>query len=481
MRRRDFLSKATVATAVAGAIAPRLRAQAGPNSEIRVAVIGCGNRGPAIAKDLAKVPGAKLVLACDIDPSRSAKLAAAHGNIPTEKDYRKVMERKDVDAVLIATPNHTHVLIAVAACEAGKDVYVEKPVSHSVREGRILADVIARTKRVVQVGLQNVSDIGIDPARDYYKSGALGKVLAVHTFWYNVRKPIGKVDRPTPVAPEIDYNLFCGPAPLVPLNRKELHYDWHWVWSQGSGEFGNTCVHNIDHTRYILGITEHATSVQSVGGRLVWDDDGETPNTMLAALRYPGLDVPFTCEVRDLPFSTDRAQMESRFMKRRVGTFILGENGLLFFDRGGGYAEDKAGNKIKTFEGDAGAGHMKNFIDAVRSRDTATLRSPIERGHTSSCGCHFANISYRLGITGLDLAGVEKEAPTDILAAREAWASFKEHVTDNKVDFTKTPLTLGAKLEFDAKTERFVENSDAGRMANYLVEDTYRAPFTLPG
>ena len=481
MRRRDFLTKAAIATSVAGALSRANAAQSSPNSEIRVALIGCGSRGPGLAKELAAVPGAKLVLACDIDPSHSAKTAAAHGNIPTEKDYRKVLDRKDVDAVLIATPNHTHVLIAAAACLAGKDVYVEKPVSHSLREGRILADVIARTGRIVQVGLQNVSDKGIDLARDYYKSGALGKITAAHAFWYNVRKPIGKVSKPTPVPAEIDYDLFCGPRPLVPLARKELHYDWHWTWDQGSGEFGNTCVHNIDHTRYLLGITQHATFVQSVGGRLGWEaDDGETPNTMLAVLRYPELDAPFTCEIRDLPYSPEHADVKSRFRKKSVGTFILGENGLIFFDRGGGYAMDKKGEIVAKFPGDAGATHMKNFIDAVRSRNPSTLRSPIERGHTSSAACHMANISYRLGETGLDLKAVESAAPAELLAATEAWASFKEHLVINAIDFAKTPLTLGPKLDFDGKSEKFVESSELGRMANMLTENAYRAPFVLP-
>ena len=305
-------------------------------------------------------------------------------------------------------------------------------------------------------------------------------MLAVHTFWYNVRKPIGKVKRPTPVPPEIDYDLFRGPRPIELLRREQLHYDWHWRWDTGNGEFGNTVVHNIDHTRILLGLKGHATSVQSVGGRLAWDDDGETPNTFLAALRYPGLDVPFTCEIRDLPDSPQRADMPSRFLKKSIGTFLLCEKGQLFFNRGGGYAAGPDGKQIERFPGDGGGTHVRNFIDAVRSRDTSALRRDIEEGHISSAGCHMANISHFCGTTGHTLETIEKEAPTDILAAKEAWASFKDHVTANQIDFNRFPLTLGAALQFDGATEKFTGDSDAARMANLLVADSYRPPFTLP-
>ena len=481
MRRRLFLQKAAAVTAVASHVLPRTaRAQAGANDVVRVALIGCGVRGPTLAKDLAKVAGAKLVLVCDVDPARAAAVASANGNLPVEMDYRKVMERKDVDAVIIATPNHLHTLIAVTACLAGKDVYVEKPVSHSIHEGRVLAEIARKTGRIVQSGLQNSSDIALAPCREYFRAGSLGKLQAAHAFWYRVREPIGKIQAPTPVGKEIAYDLFRGPRPLEPLCRTKLHYDWHWFWDTGNGELGNTLVHNIDHTRLLLGITGHATAVCSVGGRLLWDDDGQTPNTHISALKYPGVDVPVTCEVRDLPHSPGKADMESRFRKKTCGTFLLCENGLLYFDRGGGYAEDKDGKVIQRFKGDGGAGHMANFIAAVRSRDAASLRSPIEQGHISSCGCHMANISHRTGRAGYDLAGAEKALPAMLLAATEAWAEFKSHIQINNVDLAKTPLTVGAELAFDPKSERFIENSEQARMANYLVEDAYRAPFTLP-
>jgi predicted dehydrogenase len=483
MRRRSFLTRAAAVTSVAGSVlSSTARAQGrGANDEVRVAVIGCGVRGPQLAlKDLPNAKNARVVVACDVDPSRAREFASKCGNVPTETDYRKVLERNDVDAVLIATPNHTHVLIAAAACVAGKDVYVEKPMSHNIREGRYLAEIARKTGRIVQVGLQNSSDKGLLPAREFYESGTLGAPKAVHVFWYRKRDPIGKVKQPTPVPKEIDYDLFQGPRPLVPLGRENLHYDWHWLWATGNGEVGNTLVHNIDHTRILLGLKGHATAVRSVGGRLGWDDDGETPNTFLAAIKFPGWDVPFTCESRNLPFSNERKEMDSRFMRRTVGTILFCENGWLYFDRGGGAAFDKNNKEIKRFPGDGGATHMANFIDAVRSRDEKSLRRNVEEGHISTCVAHMANISHLTGATGHTIGSIEKEAPPELLHATEAWASFKEHVGTSGVDLARTPLTLGAALQFDPATESFLETSEQGRMANYLLDEVYRPPHTLP-
>ncbi|MFM7179887.1 MAG: Gfo/Idh/MocA family protein [Verrucomicrobiales bacterium] len=483
MRRRSFLTRAAAVTSVAGSVlSATSRGQGrGANDEVRVAVIGCGSRGPQVAlKDLPKANNAKVVAVCDVDPSHARDLASKCGNVPMETDYRKVLERKDVDAVIIATPNHTHVLIAAAACVAGKDVYVEKPLSHNIREGRYLTEIARKTGRIVQVGLQNSSDKGLMPAKEFYQSGALGAPKAVHVFWYRTRNPIGKVRKPTPVPKEIDYDLFQGPRPLGPLMRENLHYDWHWLWQTGNGEVGNTLVHNIDHTRILLGLQGHATAVRSVGGRIGWDDDGETPNTFLAAVKFPGWDVPFTCESRNLPFSNERKEMDSRFMRRTVGTIVFCENGWLYFDRGGGAAFGKDDKEIKRFPGDAGATHMANFIDAVRSRDEKSLRRGVEEGHFSSCVAHMANISHLTGEHGHTIESVEKEAPQEILSATEAWKSFKEHIGAVNVDLTRTPLTLGASLQFDPTSESFLETSEQGRMANYLIDEVYRPPFTMP-
>jgi len=221
--------------------------------------------------------------------------------------------------------------------------------------------------------------------------------------------------------------------------------------------------------------------VRSFGARFLWDDDGETPNTLLAAFTYPGFEaIPYTVEIRNLPLSPEHSDMEARFMKKTVGTFLLFEGGHVFFDRGGGYAADKDGKKIKKFPGDAGATHMANFLECVAARKPGKLNCPVEEAHRSSTACHLADLSHVTGTGGHDLASLEKDPPPELARAAEAMASFKEHLGVNNIDFKKYPLHVGAALRFDPTTERFTGGGEATRKANALLADTYRAPFTLP-
>lgn len=486
MNRRDFLVRAALAGSLPAVLPIRSRAQGDVNSEIRLALIGCGDRGNSLLGSLGTAVAqgckARLAMVCDADLARARQTAAKHGNLPLEQDYRRVLERKDIDAVIVATPNHLHCLVAISACLAGKDTYVEKPLSHCVAEGRVLADVVARTRRVVQCGLQHRSDTGLNPTRDFVKEGSLGRLLAVHAFWYRIRHSIGKVAGPTPIPPDVDYNLYCGPRPVTPLMRKNLHYDWHWQRPYGNGEFGNSVVHQIDHTHHLLGIKTPPTAVRSFGGRFLWDDDGETPNTLLAAFTYPGFEaVPYTVEICNLPLTPAQPDMAARFLKKTVGTFLLFEDGHVFFDRGGGYAADKDGKRIRKFPGDAGAKHLANFLECVAARKPGDLNCPVEEAHRSSVACHLADISHVTGTGGHDLATLENDPPPELARATEARAGFKEHLGVHNIDFRKYPLRVGAALRFNPETERFAGSDEATRQANALLADSYRAPFTLPG
>jgi len=483
MKRRTLLMKSAVAAGAAALLNPgRSRGQdLSANAEVAVGVVGAGIRGPQVARDLLQHDkNTRIAAICDCDSRRAEKMASQHAGAAAFTDYRKMLEMPGLDAVVVATPNHTHVLIALAAIAAGKDVYVEKPVSHNVREGRILADAAKRGGRIVQAGLQNRSDAGIDAARDYYLSGALGALKSCHAFWFNARKPIGKVTKPVPVDKEIDFDLFQGPRALVPVMRGQFHYDWHWFWDTGNGEFGNVAVHNIDHTMHLLNLAEHAVSVQAVGGRFLWEDNAVTPNSQLAVLRFAGLDVPVTCEIRNLAFSLQHSEMKSRFRKRGAGTYLTCEKGVIFFNRGGGFAEDNDGKEIERFSGDGGGTHAANWMRAVRSRDAASLRCPIGNGHISSSLSHIANISLRIGERGVDAAKLRGNPPTAFAPAAEAWESFFEHLAQWPIDFAKTPMTLGPELRFLPESERFDESTPDGVMANYLIDETYRAPHTLP-
>jgi len=245
--RRDFV-KASAAAGLLSAV-PFARVQ-GANSDIRVAVVGVRNQGANHINWFRKIPGVRVVAICDADRSfldrEAKKFAERSEKVDTYVDVRKLLDDKDIDAVVTATPNHWHALVTVWACQAGKDVYVEKPICHNLWEGRRMVEAARKYKRIVQGGTQRRSDEGLRETLEYIRQGNLGKMRLVRSFIYVRRDSIGKVDGPQPVPESVDYNLWCGPAPMAPLMRKSLHYDWHWVWPTGNGDFGNNGIHYID-------------------------------------------------------------------------------------------------------------------------------------------------------------------------------------------------------------------------------------------
>jgi len=269
--RRAFLRQTALATAVVG-VSPRLWGQvAGASSDIRVAVVGFGGRGGSHISAFSKMPGVRLVALCDCDEmilGAGGKKCADQGKpVKGYRDYRQVLEAKDVDVIASATPNHWHSLNVVWACQAGKDVYIEKPISHNVWEGRQAVEAARKYRRIVQSGTQSRSSrTGIAAAVEWVRAGNLGKIKVSRALCYKRRASIGKVDGPQPIPPEIDYDLWCGPAEKLPLMRKRLHYDWHWVWNTGNGDLGNQGIHEMDVARWFLGVMELSPRVLSVGG-----------------------------------------------------------------------------------------------------------------------------------------------------------------------------------------------------------------------
>ena len=297
--RRRFLAQ-TVATGMAasGALArPASAAPLGANDAIRVGVVGVRGKGGHHLEMLREIAGVRVVALCDVDETvlngRAAELSTAGIQVAKHMDIRKLLEDKDVDAVSIATPNHWHSLMAVWACQAGKDVYLEKPISHNVWEGRKVVEAAAKYNRIVQAGTQSRSDEALLELAAYLRSGALGRILRARGFCYKRRESIGKVAGPQPIPAGVNYDLFCGPAPLEPLRRAQLHYDWHWVWATGNGDIGNQGVHEMDMCRWMLGEETLPRSVFSIGGRFVENDDAETPNTQIAVYDYASAPVDF--------------------------------------------------------------------------------------------------------------------------------------------------------------------------------------------
>jgi predicted dehydrogenase len=473
LNRRKFIYGATAG--VAGVLSAKSWSQvARANSDIRVAVVGFNGRGGDHISGFKKINGVRLAALCDADQQVLGKEMNKPGgeSLTPFTDIRRLLENKDIDVVSIATPNHWHALAAIWAVQAGKDVYVEKPVSHNVWEGRKIVEAARKYGKIVQTGTQSRSQPATQEAVKYIQGGKLGKVKIVRGLCYKRRDSIGKVSGPQQIPPHINYDLWCGPAPIEPLMRKNLHYDWHWVWNNGNGDLGNQGIHQMDIARWIHGADELSPAVFSIGGRLGYIDDGQTPNTMIVYHAYK--DVPLIFEVRGLPKSSEENKVMDTFKGANVGNVVHCEGGNVVFT--GNYSkvsvQDKDGAEIKKFEG--GANHYENFIKAVRSRKHSDLNADILEGHLSSALCHTGNISYRLGA---------KRSPDEIKeeikrnnAAEEALDRMLEHLAANGVNLKETPLTMGEFLKMNPKKETFVRN-DA---ANEMLTRRYREPYVVP-
>jgi predicted dehydrogenase len=492
--RRDFLRTAA-AGALAMALVPRRALGAksagpiGANEAVRVAVVGLGSkeavggvggRGLQLIDSLLKVPNTRLVALCDVDQGileRTARRLRDQGlTLSTHRDLRRVFDDREVDAVLVATPNHWHALAAVWACQAGKDVYVEKPVSHNLWEGRQMVAAARKHRRILQAGTQARSSPVLKEALTWLQGGELGRIRFARVIIYRQRSSIGKVTEPTPVPSEVDYDLWCGPAEKGPLRRRQLHYDWHWAWSTGCGEMGNNGVHYVDMCRWAMKLDTAAPRVVSLGGRFGYDDDGETPNTQVAVFDYRP--APIYCEVRALPERRGAAGMDS-FLGIKTGMILQCEGGYLTGAHLSAAAYDLQGKKIREF-GPApwevmDTGHLANFVEGVRSRAVKALSADVREGHLSAACCHQANISYRLGRTAEVAAWTERNASNPEFA--EVVARYGEHLRANEVK-GEAGGAWGPWLTFDTKRERF--KGEHAEEANRLLQRTYRPPFVMP-
>ena len=491
LTRRTFIRNTALAGA-AVALAPRSWAQvAGANSDVRVAVLGLNGRGKNHLTSLRALKGVRIVAICDPDTAvlERTKATVNGGDVKTYVDVRELLASPDIDAITIATPNHWHALAGIWAMQAGKDVYVEKPVSHNVWEGRQLAAAAKKYSRVVQAGTQIRSGEGMREAVAWVRAGNLGKITASRGFCYKRRNSIGKTTGEQPLPATVNYDIWSGPAPMVPLRRKNLHYDWHWLNLTGNGDVGNQGIHQMDVARWFLGEPGLPRHTLSIGGRLGYDDDGDTPNTQVVIHDYAT--APLIFEVRGLPAKFDgrsgtpatgaeaagaaASSMDKYRDQVSIGNIVDCEGGYVmtasYFSA---TAYDKAGKVVKEFKGSDR--HMQNFIDVVRSRKMADLYGPIEEGHVSSALCHLGGLSHQLGRASAPGELQEKTKGNAPLA--EAYGRMVEHLAANNVDIAKTPATLGAALTVDSAKERFT-GPDAAT-SNAMLTRNYRAPFVVP-
>ena len=483
LSRRRFLSSSSAALAALGAPAvawPSLSRRS-PNEELRVAVVGVRGRGMAHVNGFGRLANVRVVALVDVDSEvlgrRKKELGERGVEVTTHADLREVLERDDIDIVSIASPNHWHALQAIWSCQAGKDVYVEKPISHDPWEGARLVEAARKYGRIVQTGTQCRSSRGLQEAIRWVQEGNLGKIKHVRGLCYKPRRSIGKVQGPQEPPASVDYDLWTGPAPLVPLHRRQLHYDWHWDHATGNGDLGNQGVHQMDIARWIAGHDGLPDLSVSVGGRLGYDDDGNTPNTQVVMHHYEGgPDLIF--EVRGLP--RDKAaqaedwggRMDSAFGVR-IGVLVNCEGGALRIPSyESATAFDRESVEVKSWR--EGGDHFANFVDAVRSRERGDLTADIHEGDLSSTLCHLGNLSLRVGrpATMEDI----QDAMTKVPLAAESCLRMVAHLEANGVDLEKTPLTRGAALRVDGKSGEIVGNEVAARLAH----PEYRAPFVVP-
>jgi predicted dehydrogenase len=459
--RRDFLKTSAAAGAML-TLAPHARVL-GANDDLRVAVIGFRGQGGVHIRSLQALPGVRVVALCDADKSvleRGVKaFADRKQTVAGYTDVRKLLESKEIDAITTATPDHWHALVTVWGCQAGKDVYVEKPISHNLWEGRKMVEAARKYNRVVQYG--NASH-GHHTGPMRLEVEGVGKIRAAVTSLSRLRKSIGKTEGPQPVPTAVDYDLWCGPAPKDPLRRKDLHYEWHWVWPTGTGELGNNGIYPLDALRVAIGQNTLPKRVMSLGGRYTFNDDGETPNTQIALFQYdPGPLVVF--ELWNLP-----SEKGPKLPKPQV----RGEKGDAGLPAPQGKAGDTGGHP-------AHQGHIYNFLNVVRSRKMEDLRADILEGHLSTALVHLANASYRVG-TGHTMAAARDAVKDRGPDALEAFDRFRAHLMANGVDVDKAEVVVGPWLEVDAEREVFKGGGATVNQANALLRREYRAPFVVP-
>ena len=362
-------------------------AKAVPNERVSVAAIGVRNQGKRLAEKLAELDDVDVTAICDCDSSVLGPAASAmesiQGTAPRfEKDFRRILDDGSIDAVVIATPDHWHAIMAIMACQAGKDVYVEKPVSHNVLEGVHMVRAAHKFGRVVQTGLQQRSGTHFQSAVEFVRSGKLGPVRLAKAWTVHRRKPIG-FKKSSPAPKTVDYDMWLGPAGKRRFNANRFHHNWHWFWEYGSGELGNWGVHMLDIARWGLDVGL-PSRISATGGKYTFNDDQETPDTQVVQYSYPDKTIVWEHRL----WSTHGIE------GRSAAAAFYGELGTLIVDRGGWKVYDAA-ESVTSGPSEQVATHLRNFVDCIKTRQSPT--SDIEIGHISSALCHLGNVAFRLG------------------------------------------------------------------------------------
>ncbi len=468
--RRDFV-KSTFSVGLIAAL-PYSRVK-GANDRINVGLIGCGGRGiGAHIPSFEKQEGVTIVALSDPDQQRMAEAAkiieTKHGHKAEQYlDMRKMFDRKDIDVIANATQNYWHGLSTIWACQSGKHVYVEKPLSHYIWEGRQMVNAARKYNRIVQCGTQRRSQSSIAKAIQWIQEGNLGKIRHITAFANKKRSSCGKRSTPLPIPDSVDYDRWCGPARKVPIYRNKLQYDCSFDWNTGDGESCNQGVHEVDAARWCLGEKRLPRRVMSIGGRFVFNDACDVPNTQIIYYDFPK--APVLYEVHNLTKAKGSDEMPS-FRGERVGVIVDCEGGSVSLYRG--LAWDNEGKEVKKFSG--GGDHFVNFIEAVRNDHREDLKAEVLEGHISTAVTHTGNISYRLGVKASRRQMLKQVRDVPIFA--KMCERMLEHLKSHEIKVNDRTVSLGPWLKIDRKNECFKNNEPANR----LVRGFYREAYVVP-
>jgi predicted dehydrogenase len=443
--RRTFIKNATKGAITAAIVPSVLKSEIrmpelipqqakGANDRIRIAVLGVNGRGKTHIEEimgLSQKANVEVAVLCDPDLNLlkplSAEFEKKYGKkVLIEQDFRVVYEKQDIQAVTIATPNHWHALQTIMACQAGKDVYVEKPGTHNIYEGKKVIEAAYKYNRIVQHGVQLRSSVAIREAVQHLKDGLIGRVYMSRGLVYRWRPDIG--NKGISEVPEgLNYDLWCGPAPMRPFTRNLVHYNWHWHWNYGNGDVGNQGIHETDLCMWGLGVNSLPERITSMGGKFLWDDCKEVPEIQTSVYHYPKERKLIQFEVRNWCTNLEDGA--------GVGNIFYGDKGYLVvkgYDTYESYLGEKREKGPQRSEGGELTLHFQNWFDAIRSRDMTVQNGPVQTAHLASSLAHLGNISYR----------------------------------------------LGRQLEFDPVAERFTGEGESE--ANSMLKREYRAPYLLP-
>lgn len=383
MNRRYFIAS----TAAAVSTAPKA---IGANGKIRIAIAGVRGRGRHLTNEFSSQPDVDVVYLCDPDSNVFGRALEIIERKKKPKpqlvaDLRRVLDDKTIDAIVIATPDHWHAPATILACNAGKDVYVEKPASHNAREGRLMIEAARHNKRIVQLGTQARSNPTTRALIEYVHSGKIGKVLMAKAWNVQLRDDIGRMPD-SPVPPGVDYDIWTGPASLLPFNENRFHYKWHWNWNYGTGDVGNDGVHQMDQARWALGMDKPVV-ISGMGRKIFFNDDQVTPDTVNVTFDYGSTAMIFEMRIWN-PYGMNGATNSLA---------VYGTEGMVEFK--GPRVLDHKGKDVPVDFPKTGADekdlHVRNFLDCMRSRKAPNAE--IEIGHTSSLHCHLANIVVKTG------------------------------------------------------------------------------------